>query len=82
MSAVLFMAWLQLSGLVMRVPSSCSSKECCKAQSVLNAEVLCRRYLALVLGRLTGSGVIDHPVGGLAAVTLFQVEGHRPSGEP
>jgi hypothetical protein len=38
------------------------------------------RYLALVLGRLTGSGVIDHPVGGFPAVSLFRVEGHRPSG--
>jgi len=38
------------------------------------------RYLALVLGHLTGSGVIDHPVSDRSAVTLFRVEAHRPSG--
>lgn len=41
----------------------------------------CHSYLALVLGHLTGCGVIDHPVSDRSAVTLFRVEGHRPSGE-
>lgn len=35
-----------------------------------------------MLGHLTGSGVIDHPVGGCPAVSLYRVEGHRQgSGE-
>lgn len=40
---------------------------------------LCR-YLALVTGRLGGSGVIDHAISGVPSVSLFRVEAHMPSG--
>jgi hypothetical protein len=44
--------------------------------------ICCRcRYLALVTGRLDGSGVIDFPLEGKPAITLFRVEKHSPSGE-
>jgi hypothetical protein len=45
--------------------------------TVVGVDACCCRYLAVVLGRLTGTGVIDHPVGGCPAVSLFRVEGHR-----
>jgi hypothetical protein len=38
------------------------------------------RYLALVLGRLEGAGIIDFPLQDKPAVTLFSVLEHSPSG--
>ncbi|WIA16409.1 hypothetical protein OEZ85_013101 [Tetradesmus obliquus] len=38
-----------------------------------------KRYLALVTGRLEGSGMIDYPLEGKPAVSLFRVEQQQPS---
>lgn len=41
----------------------------------------CCRYLALVLGCLEGSGIIDYPLEGKPALSLFRAEAHSQSGE-
>lgn len=46
----------------------------------MHAHACTCRYLALVIGRLEGSGIIDFPLQGKPATTLFRALKHCPSG--